>query len=155
MHHVNGKQIAVIGLGRSGFAAARLLTVHGAHVTVLDDKTPEKLTAWIEKLQALPQVKLVMGGIDPTRIAVSDLVVISPGVPALHPALVSAREKGIPVIGELELAFGYCNAPIAAITGTNGKTTTTTLLEIMINASGKKAIACGNFGSFELSTGDH
>jgi UDP-N-acetylmuramoylalanine--D-glutamate ligase len=160
MHHVNGKQIAVIGLGRSGFAAARLLTVHGAHVTVLDDKTPEKLTAWIEKLQALPQVKLVMGGIDPTRIVVSDLVVISPGVPALHPALVSAREKGIPVIGELELAFGYCNAPIAAITGTNGKTTTTTLLEIMINASGKKAIACGNIGKafaeavFELTTED-
>jgi UDP-N-acetylmuramoylalanine--D-glutamate ligase len=157
---VNGKQIAVIGLGRSGYAAARLLSVHGAHVTVLDDKTPEKLTAWIEKIQALPQVKLVLGGIDPTRIAVSDLVVISPGVPALHPALVSAREKGIPVIGELELAFGYCNSPIAAITGTNGKTTTTTLLEMMINASGKRAIACGNIGKafaeavFELTAED-
>jgi UDP-N-acetylmuramoylalanine--D-glutamate ligase len=160
MHHVNGKQIAVIGLGRSGYAAARLLTVHGAHVTVLDDKTPEKLTAWIEKIQALPQVKLVLGGIDPTRVTSSDLVVISPGVPVLHPVLVKAREKGIPVIGEMELAFGYCNAPIAAITGTNGKTTTTTLLELMINASGKRAIACGNIGKafaeavFELTAED-
>jgi len=160
MHYVNGKQVAVIGLGRSGLAAARLLSVHGAHVTVLDDKTPEKLTAWIEKIQGLPQVKLVLGGIDPTRVAHSDLVVISPGVPAGYPALVNAREKGVTIIGEMELAFGYCNAPIAAITGTNGKTTTTTLLETMINASGRKAIACGNIGKafaeavFELTTED-
>jgi len=160
LHYVNGKQIAVIGMGRSGFAAARLLSVHGAHVTVLDDKTPEKLTAWIEKMQGMPQVKLVLGGIDPTRVINSDLVVISPGVPVLHPVLVKAREKGIPVIGEMELAFGYCNAPIAAITGTNGKTTTTTLLEAMINASGKRAIACGNIGKafaeavFELTAED-
>src|ERR1700722_18276187 len=146
MHHVNGKQIAVIGLGRSGFAAARLLTVHGAHVTVLDDKTPEKLMSWIEKIKAFPQVKLVLGGIDPTMVINSDMVVVSPGVPFNHPVLVRAREKGVTVIGEMELAFGYCNAPIAAITGTNGKTTTTTLLEAMINASGRKAIACGNIG---------
>jgi len=160
LHHVNGKQIAVIGLGRSGFAAARLLTVHGAHVTVLDDKTPEKLMAWIEKIKAFPQVKLVLGGIDPTMVINSDLVVVSPGVPVNHPVLVRAREKGVKVIGEMELAFGYCNAPIAAITGTNGKTTTTTLLEAMINASGRKAIACGNIGKafaetvFELTGED-
>jgi UDP-N-acetylmuramoylalanine--D-glutamate ligase len=102
MHHVNGKQIAVIGLGRSGFAAARLLTVHGAHVTVLDDKTPEKLMAWIEKIKAFPQVKLVLGGIDPTMVINSDLVVVSPGVPVNHPVLARAREKGVTVIGEME-----------------------------------------------------
>ena len=160
MHHVNGKQIAVIGFGRSGFAAARLLTVHGAHVTILDDKTPEKLTTWIEKIQAFPQVKLVLGGIDPTMVINSDLVVVSPGVPVNHPVLMRAMEKGVKVIGEMELAYGYCNAPIAAITGTNGKTTTTTLLEAMINASGRKAIACGNIGKafaetvFELTGED-
>jgi UDP-N-acetylmuramoylalanine--D-glutamate ligase len=161
MHYVNGKQIAVIGLGLSGFGAARLLSVHGAHVTVLDDKTPEKLTNWIEKIQGLSQVKLVLGGVDPIRVTSSDLVVVSPGVPVHHPVLIKAREKNVPIIGEMELSFGYCNAPIAAITGTNGKTTTTTLLETMINASGKKAIACGNIGKrafadavFELTTED-
>lgn len=157
---MKGKQVAVIGFGRSGFAAARLLSVHGAHVTVMDDKTPEKLNAWIEKAQGLSQVKLVLGGVDPTMTSNADLIVVSPGVPANHSALVRAREKGVPVIGELELAFGYCNATVLALTGTNGKTTTTTLLEMMMKAAGKKAIACGNIGKpfaeavFELTADD-
>ncbi len=160
MHYVHGKQVAVIGLGRSGFAAARLLSVHGAHVVVLDDKTPEKLSGWIERAEQLAHVKLLLGGIDPATVANADLVVVSPGVPANHPTLEAAREKGITVIGEMELAFGYCPAPVAAITGTNGKTTTTTLAAAMIQASGQKAVACGNIGKafseavFELSTED-
>ncbi len=160
MHYVHGKQVAVIGLGRSGYAAARLLSVHGAHVAVLDDKTPEKLATWIEKAKELAHVKLMLGGIDPVTVANADLVVVSPGVPAKHPALETAREKGVAVIGEMELAFGYCPAPVAAITGTNGKTTTTTLTTAMIQAGGKKAIACGNIGKafaetvFELSSED-
>ncbi len=160
MHYVKGKQVAVIGFGRSGFAAARLLSVHGAHVTVLDDKTPEKLGEWIEKARGLAQVQLVLGGIDPTRVSNADLVVVSPGIPANHMALERAREKNVPVIGELELAFGYCNAPVIALTGTNGKTTTTTLVAEMMNAAGKKTIACGNIGKafaeavFELTAED-
>ena len=160
MHYVHGKQVAVIGLGRSGFAAARLLAVHGAHVVILDDKTPEKLTVWIEKSKELGHVQLMLGGIDPTTVLSSDLVVTSPGVPFNHPALEAARDKGITVIGEMELAFSYCPASVAAITGTNGKTTTTTLLAAMINAGGRKAIACGNIGKafaetvFELSSED-
>ncbi len=160
MIYAHGKQVAVIGLGRSGFSAARLLSVHGAHVVVLDDKTPEKLATYIEKSKILSHTQLMLGGIEPATVLNSDLVVISPGVPFHHPVLDSAREKGIPVIGELELAFGYCPAKIAAITGTNGKTTTTTLLNAMILASGKKAIACGNIGKafseavFELSSDD-
>ncbi len=160
MLYVHGKQVAVIGLGRSGFSAARLLSVHGAHVVVLDDKTPEKLTAFIEKSKGLSHTQLMLGGIEPATVLNSDLVVISPGVPFHHPALDSAREKGIPIIGELELAFGYCPAKVAAITGTNGKTTTTTLLNAMIQASGRKSIACGNIGKafseavFELSSDD-
>ncbi|HUO56691.1 MAG TPA: UDP-N-acetylmuramoyl-L-alanine--D-glutamate ligase [bacterium] len=158
MIYVNGKQTAVIGLGRSGFSAARLLSVHGAQVVILDDKTPEKLAAYIEKAKDLPHTQLRLGGIDASAVLNSDLVVTSPGVPFHHPALDGAREKGIPVIGEMELAFGYCPAPVAAITGTNGKTTTTTLANAMIQAGGKKSIACGNIGKafseavFELSS---
>ncbi len=160
MIYVHGKQVAVIGLGRSGYSAARLLSVHGAHVVVLDDKTPEKLTPFIERSKDLANTKLVLGGIEASTVLSSDLVVTSPGVPFHHPVLKRAREKGIPVIGELELAFGYCPASIAAITGTNGKTTTTTLTAAMIQAGGKKGIACGNIGKafsetvFELSTED-
>jgi UDP-N-acetylmuramoylalanine--D-glutamate ligase len=160
MHYVHGKQVAVIGLGRSGLAAARLLTVHGGHVTILDDKTPEKLTTWIDRSKDLPHTKLVLGGVQPSTVLACDMVVVSPGVPYNHPVLEAARSKGLPVIGEMELAFGYCPAPIAALTGTNGKTTTTTLLTAMINGGGKKAVACGNIGKafaetvFELSSDD-
>jgi UDP-N-acetylmuramoylalanine--D-glutamate ligase len=160
MRYVHGKQVAVIGLGRSGFSAARLLSVHGAHVVILDDKTPEKLADWIEKAKDMAHVRLMLGGVEPATVLNSDLVVTSPGVPSNHRALVQAREKGITVIGEMELAYGYCPAPVAAVTGTNGKTTTTTLATAMINAGGKKAVACGNIGKafaegvFELSQED-
>ena len=160
MIYVHGKQVAVIGLGRSGLAAARLLSVHGAHVVVLDDKTPEKLSAYIEKAKDLVHTNLMLGGIEPATVLNSDLVVTSPGVPYNHPALERAREKGIPVIGEMELAFGYCPAKVAAITGTNGKTTTTTLTNAMLLNGGLKSIACGNIGKafaeavFELSSDD-
>ncbi len=159
MIYVHNKQVAVIGLGRSGLAAARLLSVRGAQVVILDEKTPEKLGAWIDKAKDLP-VKLSLGQIDLAAILNSDLVVVSPGVPFDHPALEAAREKGVTVIGELELAYGYCQAPVVAITGTNGKTTTTALTAAMISASGKKALACGNIGRafaeavFELTPED-
>ena len=159
MIYVNGKQVAVIGLGRSGLAAARLLAVRGAQVILVDEKTPEKLAAWIEKAKEMP-VRLSLGGMDLQVLLNSDLIVTSPGVPFDHPALETARDKGIRVIGELELAYGYCPAPLIAITGTNGKTTTTSLTAAMISASGKKAVACGNIGKafseavFELAAED-
>jgi UDP-N-acetylmuramoylalanine--D-glutamate ligase len=146
MVYVNDKQVAVLGLGRSGLAAARLLSVRGAGVVVLDDKTPEKLARWMEAAKNLPHVRLALGGVDSALVENCDLVVTSPGVPWTHPALEKAREKGIPVLGELELAYGYCASPISAITGTNGKTTTVTLTAAMFNASGRKAVACGNIG---------
>jgi len=105
MQYVHGKQVAVIGLGRSGLAAARLLSVHGAQVVVLDDKSPEKLAPYLEKAKGLPHVKLMPGGVDPSAVSNSDLVVASPGVRFDHPALERAREKGLPVVGEMELAF--------------------------------------------------
>jgi len=159
MIYVNGKQVAVIGLGRSGLAAARLLTVRGAQVVLVDEKTPEKLGAWIEKAKELP-VRLSLGKMDTSVLLNSDLIVTSPGVPFDHPALELARDKGVRVIGELELAYGYCPSPLIAITGTNGKTTTTSLTAAMIAASGEKAVACGNIGKafseavFELAAED-
>src|SRR5258708_30380444 len=105
MIYVHGKQVAVIGLGRSGFAAARLLSVHGAHVVILDDKTPEKLTAFIERSKDLSHVQLMLGGIDPATVLNSDLVVASPGVPLSPPGLERAAAQGPPVIGEMELPF--------------------------------------------------
>jgi UDP-N-acetylmuramoylalanine--D-glutamate ligase len=139
--NVNGKQVAVLGLGRSGYAAAKLLVLHGAQVVIVDDKSPEKLQAWIEKAQGLSRTRLVLGGGGRAEISSSDLVVISPGVSLNHPLQEEAREKGIPVVGELELAYGYCAATVAAITGTNGKTTTTTLLAEMIRSGGRKALS--------------
>ena len=147
MINVNGKQVAVMGLGRSGLAAARLLSLHGAEVVVLDDKTPEKLSAWIERAQGLTRTRLALGGGNMGELSSCDLVVTSPGVPLNHPILELAFEKGLPVVGEMELAYGYCSAPVAAVTGTNGKTTTTTLLAQMILRGGRKAVACGNIGT--------
>jgi UDP-N-acetylmuramoylalanine--D-glutamate ligase len=160
MINVNGKQVAVLGLGRSGFAAAKLLSLHGAQVVVLDDKSPEKLSAWIEKAKGLAHTRLALGGGHASEITSSDLVVTSPGVPFGHALLEEARQKGIPVVGEMELAYGYCAAPVAAVTGTNGKTTTTTLLTRMFLQGGRKAVACGNIGTafaeavFDLSAED-
>ncbi len=160
MINVNGKQVAVLGLGRSGFAAAKLLSLHGAQVVILDDKSPEKLSAWIEKAKGLARTRLALGGGNMGELTACDLVVTSPGVPINHPILERAVEKGLPVVGEMELAFGYCAAPVAAVTGTNGKTTTTTLLTQMILQGGRKAVACGNIGKafseavFELGAED-
>ncbi len=160
MVYVNDKRVAVLGLGRSGLAAAKLLSVRGAQVIVADDKTPDKLTRYLEAAQNLPNVQLALGGLSADAVLNSDLIVVSPGFSIQHPLLKGALERNIRVIGEMELAYGYCPASIAAISGTNGKTTTTTLLELLLNDAGKKAVACGNIGKafaeavFELSRED-
>jgi len=156
---VHNKTVAVVGLGRSGAAAAKLLCVRGAQVVVTDDKGPDKLTDWLKAIQGLP-VTLALGGVTPELLSRCDMVVTSPGAPWDHPALAAARAKGVPVIGELELAYAFCQAPVAAVTGTNGKTTTTALLAHLMNGGGRKAVACGNIGTafaeavFNLSSDD-
>lgn len=160
MYYVHNKTVAVVGLGRSGVAAAKLLSVRGAQVVVADDKSPDKLGTFLPGLKNLP-VTLVLGGVPSEALTPCDLVVVSPGVKSTHPALEAARAKGIPVIGELELAAAYCPAHILAISGTNGKTTTTALAARLISAGGHQGIACGNIGTkafaeavFELSAED-
>ena len=141
-----GKKIAVLGAGESGEAAARLLAEEGAVVTILDSADPEKLGAKAAKL-AGTGISLVAGSAadnDPGRY---DLGILSPGIDPSAPLVrhFLANHPGL-LTGELELSYGFCKCPVIAITGTNGKTTTTQLVERMLNACGVRTAAAGNIG---------
>lgn len=145
------KRVTVLGLARSGEAAAGLLSRLGAHVLVSDLKGEEQLKDAISRLaRTYPQIRFYLGGHPNEVIDSADLVVISPGVPGDIPILKYAREKDIPVIGEVELAYRVCQAPIIAITGTKGKSTTSTLLSKILSRRGSGTLekfhfkACGN-----------
>lgn len=137
----------VIGLGRSGIAAARMLKAEGWEVTLSDRNTSDALKSRQQAL-ALEGIAIKLGATlvlpPPDR---PDLIVVSPGVPWDIPELVEARRLGIDTIGELELAWRYLKAlPWVGITGTNGKTTTTALVAAIFQAAGLHAPACGNIG---------
>ena len=137
----------VIGLGKSGIAAARLLKQEGWEVVASDRNTSENLLQQQQEL-ATENITVKLGY--SLELAVADcpqLMVISPGVPWDLPALVKARESGIETIGEMELAWRNLQSiPWVAITGTNGKTTTTSLIEAIFQTAGFNAPACGNIG---------
>jgi UDP-N-acetylmuramoylalanine--D-glutamate ligase len=139
---VRGKQVAVVGAARSGVAAARLLVRRGARVTLTDQQAE---IAGAGELRAAG-VALALGGDGAATLLASDLVVLSPGVPADHPAVAAARAAGIEVIGELELASRWLRGRIVAITGTKGKSTTTTLTGRMLEAGGHRVLVGGNIG---------
>lgn len=142
---MNNRRVLIVGMARSGIAAAKLLAQLGAKVTVNDQKTLEEFGDSMDELRGLP-VKFKMGEPAEGLLDQVDLLVISPGVPVDAPVVNEAKSRGIEVIGELELAARTSNAQLIAITGTNGKTTTTTLLgEIMKNA-GKQTYVVGNIG---------
>ena len=122
-----GKKVLVVGMARSGVGAARLLCAHGALVTVNDSKPREELKTDLSALDALP-VTWALGRPAMELIEGMDAVIISPVVPDKAPFVVKARELGIYVTGELELAAQLAPGELVAITGTNGKTTTTTLV---------------------------
>ncbi len=143
--HVTGKRVLVVGLGRSGVAAARLMQEKGARVTVTDRKDAEALKGPMEALAGLP-VEFQLGGHRVDALLPTDLVVISPGVPVDDPLIQAAEEQKIPVIGEIELAADFIHSPILAITGTNGKSTTTTLVGEILKTAGKKVFVGGNLG---------
>ncbi|MBE9171019.1 UDP-N-acetylmuramoyl-L-alanine--D-glutamate ligase [Pleurocapsales cyanobacterium LEGE 06147] len=146
----------IIGLGRSGIAAAKLLKSNSWDVTLSDSATEEKLAfrSDARKLQKLRQqletegIRIKLGStptLKPENLP--DLLVTSPGVPWDIPLLVEARNRGIETIGEIELAWRYLNSvPWVGITGTNGKTTTTALIAAIFQAAGLNAPACGNIG---------
>jgi UDP-N-acetylmuramoylalanine--D-glutamate ligase len=146
---LKGRGVLVVGLARSGVGSANLLSRAGAHVTVTDRKPEEELTEYIGQLA--PSIKLCLGGY-PRTLNGTELVVVSPGVPLSIEPIVSAKERGIKIIGELELGYQVMRSRSAsteflAVTGTNGKSTTTTLLEWMLRKSGFKTMLGGNIGN--------
>ncbi|MCE7979099.1 MAG: UDP-N-acetylmuramoyl-L-alanine--D-glutamate ligase [Nitrospira sp. NTP1] len=143
--NVKDLQVTVVGLARSGVGAARLLNHLGARVTVADRKEPEELTAILSQLDQ-SSIAVRVGAQYESALEGADLVVISPGVPTQLEALNRVRARGVRVIGELELASRYVTAPIVAVTGTNGKSTTVTLIGKFLQESGKRAFVGGNLG---------
>jgi UDP-N-acetylmuramoylalanine--D-glutamate ligase len=141
-----GKNVAVLGAGLSGTAAALLLRSEGAGVTVLDsaeEKTLLKST--IENLRARG-VAVRCGHEAETDSSKYDFVVLSPGIDPISPLATNFSSRKIETLGELELGWRSVDLPVIAVTGTNGKTTTTELLAQMLNACGQRTIACGNIG---------
>jgi len=140
------KRVLVVGLGKSGAASALFLKSHGARVTVSDSKPEAELRS--EILPLLEQgIAVETGGHGDRTFRGQDLIVVSPGVPYDAPQLEQARSLGEPVIGEIELAAQFLPGPIAAITGANGKTTTTTLAGEIVAAGKFPALVGGNIGT--------
>ena len=140
------KTVAVLGAGLSGTAAALLLRSEGAEVTVLDSAAEETLLkSTIENLRSRG-VKVLCGPGTEQDSSTYDFVVLSPGIDPDSPLATNFSSRQIEIMGELELGWRSIDLPVIAITGTNGKTTTTELLAQMLNACGQRTIACGNIG---------
>jgi UDP-N-acetylmuramoylalanine--D-glutamate ligase len=143
---IEGKHILVVGMARSGLAVARFLKSRTARVTVTDQAPERGLGAYLDEARQMG-LELELGGHRLETFASADLIVISPGVPHRIAPLEYARSKGIPVIGEIELAARFIRKPIVAVSGTNGKTTTTELLGRILTASGMRVFVGGNIGN--------
>jgi UDP-N-acetylmuramoylalanine--D-glutamate ligase len=136
---LRGKNIAVIGLAKTGLAAIDFLLTSGARVVATDAKPVSQLDGSLQAARILPHDPGILKGVD--------LVIPSPGVPPTNPILMEAVRTGVPVWSEIELASRYLKPPMIAITGTNGKTTTTSLIGHILAKSGKKAFVGGNIGA--------
>ena len=139
-----GDAILIIGAARSGVASAEYLLSIGKQIVISDMNT--KLAEDVETQLGHASVSYVWGKQPDVAALQPELIVMSPGVPLSIPPVVKARELGIPVISEPELAFRYSDVPFDAITGTNGKTTTTTLTAFLLEKEGRKVVAGGNIG---------
>ena len=139
-----GRRVVVVGGEVAGLAAARALVDRGAEVVVTEARPAADLRA-LDDLRALG-VAVHGGGHEPSHLDGAVLVVTSPGVPQQAPILRWAAERGIPIWGELELGARLCRVPYVAVTGTNGKTTTTGMIAACLRVGGIDAIACGNIG---------
>jgi len=147
---LNGKRVLVVGLGKSGVASALFLKAHGARVTVSDTKSGDDLRNEIPVLLD-HGITVETGGHGERTFQGQDLIVVSPGVPIDAPPLAQARSLGESVIGEIELAAQFLPGPIIAITGSNGKTTTTTLTGEIMAAGGFPTLVGGNIGTPAIS----
>ena len=152
---VRKRRVVVVGAARSGVAAAELLAKRGAVVTLTE------IRGGFDGIDRLKEagVQIEAGGHQPQTLASAELVVVSPGVPLEQPVFDAPRDRGVEIIGELELASRWIRGRLLAITGTKGKSTTTTLLGRMLTAAGRKVLVGGNIGvplsaQVEASTGD-
>lgn len=136
--------IVVVGLGRTGLSCARYLQTRGLSFAVTDNRASPPEAAALNQLA--PGVITRFGAFDESLLEGASQIIASPGVSLREPFLVSAARRGIPIVGDIELFVRAAKAPIAAITGTNGKSTVTTLVGLMANAAGRRAIAGGNLG---------
>lgn len=146
METFDNKRILVVGMGRSGVACARFLSGRGGRVTVTDSADEKALASTATELRNRG-ISVVLGRNPAKLFEDADLIVLSPGVPHTLPPLLDALRRGVPILGEIELAFRFIQDPVVAVTGTNGKTTTTTLIGRMIQASGLSTFVGGNIGT--------
>lgn len=143
---LSGKRILVIGLGKTGIAAARFLGGKGANVAVTDEKPLTELKGAVREL-GNAYANLEFRKYDPESLSRVDLIIPSPGVPPSNILLTEAVNRKIPILSEIELAYRFLKIPMIAITGTNGKTTTTTLIGNVLEKAGKKVFVGGNIGN--------
>ncbi len=143
---IRGRRVTVVGFGQSGASAARALALGGAHVTLSDASECPAARERMSELQGLG-VRMALGGHHPGAFEGAGLIVVSPGVPETLAPLRAARDRGIPLIGEVELAASLITVPILAVTGTNGKTTTTSLLAHILKSAGRRVFVGGNIGT--------
>ncbi|MBI3941115.1 MAG: UDP-N-acetylmuramoyl-L-alanine--D-glutamate ligase [Acidobacteria bacterium] len=145
------KSILVVGLGRTGVSVARFLLMRGANILVTDDKNEPELSGQIGQVWAAAghdssRVKLCLGGTLPLQFGKLVLVVLSPGVPVTHPSVRWAVACGVPVISEIELAYRFLKGRTVGITGSNGKTTCTALIGLILAKQYRKTFVSGNIG---------
>ncbi|MBU3839853.1 MAG: UDP-N-acetylmuramoyl-L-alanine--D-glutamate ligase [Candidatus Ruminococcus intestinipullorum] len=157
--NINGKTVVVFGSGISGVAASRLLVRVGAKVILYDGNEALDKEQIYKEIDGGEKVSIVLGEFPEDRLQEIDLLVISPGVPTDLPILDKVREANIPIWGEIELAYTFGKGEVLAITGTNGKTTTTALLGEIVNQFTKDCFVVGNIGnpytSIALETTDN
>jgi len=142
---VKGKKVLIMGAARSGIAASKFLHAHGAHVVLTDIKSGETLRDVDKEVKGLG-IETLWGEQPDVKKMAPDFIIVSPGIPLNIPPLIEAVKLGIPVLSELELAYRFTKAPFIAVTGTNGKTTTTALVGRLFLDKGKNVVVGGNIG---------
>jgi UDP-N-acetylmuramoylalanine--D-glutamate ligase len=143
---LNNKRVLVVGVARTGVATALFCAAHGAVVTATDSRTEDQVGAEVARLRAA-NVSLELGGHRAESFLRQDLIIPSPGVPADAPVLQAARAEGVTVWSEIELAYRFRKGKLIGITGSNGKTTTTSLVEHILRSASLSTILAGNIGT--------
>ncbi|MTW22004.1 UDP-N-acetylmuramoyl-L-alanine--D-glutamate ligase [Allochromatium palmeri] len=134
----------IVGLGKTGLSCARHLSARGVRVAVTDSR---ERPPGLERLQSeCPEVAVFIGGFDPEVFAAASELVVSPGVPIAEPLIQQAMARGVPAVGDIELFAREIKAPLCAITGSNGKSTVTTLVGLMARLAGRRVAVGGNLG---------